>query len=78
MVMPNRNGAVGNQCQSLALILSFEAFSCLTIPFIVKYESFSIKKFTLLDFRALTYFIDKEFIECHKLFLVTKKYLVNH
>ena len=64
---------LANVAQSTGPILFFEPSSCFTIPFIVKYESCSIKISTLLDFGASTCFIDKDFIKCHELSLVPKK-----
>jgi hypothetical protein len=55
-------------------ILTSEASSCFTILVIVKINSSNIKIRALLDSRAFTCFIDKDFVNCHKLLLVTKKH----
>jgi hypothetical protein len=55
-------------------ILTSEAFPCFTIPLIVKMDSSSIKVHALLDSRASACFMDKDFIDHHKLPLITKKH----
>jgi hypothetical protein len=55
-------------------ILTFEAFPCFTVPLIIKMDSSSIKVHTLLDFGAFACFMDKDFEDCQKLSLVTKKH----
>jgi hypothetical protein len=55
-------------------ILIFEAFPCFTIPIIVEMNSNSIKIHILLDSEAFACFMDKDFVDRHKLPLVTKKH----
>ena len=64
---------LANNAQSIGPILSSEPSTCFTIPFRVKFDDHSIKVSALLDSRASACFIDKDFVECHKLPLVTKK-----
>jgi hypothetical protein len=55
-------------------ILIFEAFPCFTIPIIVEMNSNSIKIHILLDSEAFACFMDKDFVDRHKLPLVIKKH----
>jgi hypothetical protein len=55
-------------------ILTSEASPCFTVPLIVKMDSSSIKVHALLDFRTFACFMDKDFIDRHKLPFNTKKY----
>jgi hypothetical protein len=55
-------------------ILTSEASSYFTILVIIKMDSNTIKVRALLDSGASTCFINKDFIDYHKLPLVTKKY----
>jgi hypothetical protein len=55
-------------------ILTSEASPCFTIPLVVKMDSNSIKVHALLDSRTYTCFMDKGFVNRHKLPLVTKKH----
>jgi hypothetical protein len=57
-------------------ILTSKASPCFTISIIVKMDSSSVKVRVLLDSEASTCFIDKDFADCHKLSLVTKKNLI--
>ena len=56
-------------------ILTSEASSYFTDIFKIKMETNSIKVHALLDSRAFACFMDKDFVDCHKL-LVTKKHLI--
>jgi hypothetical protein len=56
------------------LILNFKASFCFTVPLIIKMDSNNIKVHAVLDSEAFAYFIDKDFIDRHKLPLVTKKH----
>ena len=67
---------LANEAQSIDSILSFEASPCFTIPLRIQFESHNITINALLDSGASACFIDKNFAECHKLALVTKKFLV--
>jgi hypothetical protein len=58
------------------LILTSEASLCFIIPLIVKMDSSSIKVHALLDSGTSTWFIDKDFIDRHKVHLITKKYSI--
>ena len=64
---------LANVAQSTGPILSSKPSPCFTIPLIVQHKSRSIKVSTLLDFGASAYFIDKNYMKCHKLPLVTNK-----
>jgi hypothetical protein len=55
-------------------ILISEASPCFIVPVIVEMDSSSIKIRALLDSEAFVCFIDKDFADCHKLPLVTKKH----
>jgi hypothetical protein len=55
-------------------ILTSEASTCFTVKLIVKMDSSSIKVHALLDSGAFACFMDKDFIDRHKLSLVTKKH----
>jgi hypothetical protein len=55
-------------------ILTSKASPFFTILLIVKIDSNSIKDHALLNSRAPTYFIDKAFVDHHKLPLITKKH----
>jgi hypothetical protein len=55
-------------------ILTSEASPCFTVPLIVKMDSINIKAHALLDSGASAYFMDKDFVDHHKLLLVIKKY----
>jgi hypothetical protein len=57
-------------------ILTSEAYLCFTVPLIIKMDSSSIKVHALLDSRASTNFMDKEFVDRHKLPLITNKHLI--
>ena len=57
-------------------ILISEAFLCFIVLIIVKIDSSSIKVNALLDSRAFACFMDKDFVDRHKLSLVTKKHLI--
>ena len=57
-------------------ILSSEPSTYFTIPLRVKFDDHSIKISALLDSGASACFIDRDFVERHKLPLVTKKCLV--
>ena len=57
-------------------ILTSEAFLCFTVPIIVKMDFSSIKFCALLDSGTSTCFIDKNFVDHHKLPLITKKHLI--
>jgi hypothetical protein len=54
----------------------FEAFPNFTVPLIVKMDFSCIKIHALLDFEAFAYFMDKDFVDRHKLPLVTKKHAI--
>jgi hypothetical protein len=56
------------------LILISEASPCFTVPVIIKMDSDSIKIHTLLDSRTSTCFMDKNFVDYHKLPFVTRKH----
>jgi hypothetical protein len=56
-------------------ILTSEASPCFTVPLIVKMDSSSIKVHALLDFGASACFMDKDFIDCHRIPLVIKNIL---
>jgi hypothetical protein len=58
-------------------ILTSKAFSCYTIPLIVKMDSSSIKVHALLNSEASACFIDKDFVDRHKLPLVTKTHPIH-
>ena len=68
---------LANNAQSIGPILSSESSTCFTIQLRIKFDDHSIKVSALLDSGASTCFIDKDFAECHKLPLVTKKCLVS-
>jgi hypothetical protein len=55
-------------------ILTFEASLYFIIPLIVKMDSSNIKVHALLDFGASICFMDKNFVNRHKLPHITKKY----
>jgi hypothetical protein len=55
-------------------ILTFEASLYFTIPLIIKMDSSSIKVYALLDSGASACFMDKDFVDRHKLPLITKKH----
>jgi hypothetical protein len=55
-------------------IFTSEAFPCFTVPLIVKMDFNSIKIHALLDSEASACFIDKDFVNCYKLSMVTKKH----
>jgi hypothetical protein len=57
-------------------IFTFEASPCFIVPFIVKMDSSSIKVHALLHSGASAYFMDKDFIDRHKLPLITKKHSI--
>jgi hypothetical protein len=44
----------------------FQSFSLFYYPLIVKMDSNSIKVYALLDFGDFAYFVDKNFVDCHK------------
>jgi hypothetical protein len=72
----NRNRAAGESCtifnqRSYSYFQSFSLFYC---PTYSKMDSGSIKAHALLDFGASTCFMDKDFIDRHKLSLVIKKH----
>ena len=67
---------LANITESTSPILSSKPSPSFTILLIVQYELHNIKVSALLDSGALACFIDKDFIKCHKLPLVTKKYVV--
>jgi hypothetical protein len=56
-------------------ILTSETSSCFIVLVIVKMDSNSIKVHTLLDSGASARFIEKDFVDHHKLPLITKKIL---
>jgi hypothetical protein len=58
------------------LILTSKASLCFIVPFIVKIDSNSIKVHALLDSGASAYFMDKNFVDHHKLSLIIKKHLI--
>ena len=64
---------LANETQSTGPILSTEASPYFIILFRIQFEFCSITVNALLDSGALACFIDKDFAEYHKLFLVTKK-----
>ena len=68
---------LANNAQSTGPILSSEPCTCFTILFRVKFDDHSIKVSALLDSEASACFINKDFAECHKLPLVTKKWPVS-
>jgi hypothetical protein len=55
-------------------ILTSEASPCFTIPLIVIMDSSNIKIHVFLGSEASAYFMDKDFVDRHKLPLVTKKH----
>jgi hypothetical protein len=55
-------------------ILTSETSSCFIVLVIVKMDSNSIKVHTLLDSGASACFMDKDFVDRHKLPLITKKH----
>jgi hypothetical protein len=55
-------------------ILNSKASPCFDVPVIVKMDSNSIKIHILLDSGTSACFMDKDFVDRHKLPLVTKKY----
>jgi hypothetical protein len=55
-------------------ILTSETSPYFTVLLIVKMDSSSIKAHTLLDSGASTCFMDKDFIDHHKLLLITKRH----
>jgi predicted aspartyl protease len=55
-------------------ILTSEASPCFTVPLIVKMDSNSIIVHTLLDSGASACFMDKDFVNYHKLPLITNKH----
>jgi hypothetical protein len=56
-------------------ILTSEAFPCFTIPLIIKMNSSSIKIHAFLDSGTSTCFMDKDFVDCHKLPLIQRNIL---
>jgi hypothetical protein len=58
------------------LILISEASPDFTIPLRIKIDSNIIKVHALLDSKASTYFINKDFADRHKLPLITKKHSI--
>jgi hypothetical protein len=56
-------------------ILISEASPCFIVLVIVKINSSSIKVHALLDSKASACFMDKDFVDRHKLSFVTKKIL---
>ena len=64
---------MANEAKSTCCILSSKAFLSIVIPLIIKSNVCSVRVSALLDFRASTCFIDKDFVECHNLPLVTKR-----
>ena len=63
---------LANNAQSTGPIISSEPSTCFIIPLRVKFDDHSIKVSGLLDFGASACFIDIDFVEHHKLPLVTK------
>jgi hypothetical protein len=55
-------------------ILTSKASLCFIVSLIVKMDSSSIKVYALLNSGTSTCFMDKDFIDRHKLPLVTKKH----
>jgi hypothetical protein len=55
-------------------ILISKASSSFTVPFIIKMNFSSIKVHALLDSGAFACFINKDFVDCHKLPFITKKH----
>ena len=68
---------LANNAQFTSPILSSKPSTCFTIPLRIKFDNHSIKVSALLDSGASACFIDKNFVERHKLPLVTKKCLVS-
>jgi len=64
---------LANHTQSTGPVLSSEPSSCFTIPLRIRFNNCSIRISALLDSGASACFIEKDFAECHKLPLVTKK-----
>jgi hypothetical protein len=58
-------------------ILTSEASPCFTIPLIVIMDSSNIKIHVFLGSEASAYFMDKDFVDRHKLPLVTKKHPIS-
>jgi hypothetical protein len=56
-------------------ILTSEASPCFTVPIIVKLDSSSIKVHALLDSGASACFMEKNFVDRHKLSLVIRNIL---
>jgi hypothetical protein len=71
----NRNCAVGESCTifNQRFYSYFLSFSLFYIPLIVKMDSSSIKVHALLDSGASTCFMNKDFVNLHRLLLVIKK-----
>ena len=57
-------------------IFTFEASPCFIVPFMVKLDFSSIKVHALLYYGAFACFMDKDFIDRHKLPLVTRKHSI--
>jgi hypothetical protein len=57
-------------------ILTSEAYPYFTTPIIVKIDSNNIKVHALLDSKASTCVINKDFVDRHKLPLVIKKHYI--
>ena len=55
-------------------ILTSKVSPYFNVPLIIKMDSSSIKAYALLDSRASTCFMDKDFVDRHKLSLITKKH----
>ena len=66
--------ATGESCTIFIQRCNLTSKACLNVPLIVKIDSSSIKIHALLDSGAFAYFLDKDFVDCHKLPLVTKKH----